>query len=296
MRTKAIVDLGNLSDGEFFSKVAEGMKLCIRNATSFLRDVRWLARCHRNRSAGILTTMAHEEIAKYLILLDAVRCPRQAHEQRRDQLLNFNDHLAKGLYVLLYNRFPNTLAAVRLWAEEARATYYLDGPNDVDWIFYNAILNEREQSIYVDYIATDKGEGPSYWHRPNTLLPFIPGGGGVVYRQKAHIVASCLHAAGFSSPQALATVADTWRKEVFDDARGWDDLRTLNWETLCQLDSSGLLLRHSAAIICPIVNDWLFPLYNVKLSRKLSKEEKSIEENRLKGLRERRDKWSRPDQ
>ena len=38
-----------------------------------------------------------------------------------------------------------------------RREFYLDGPNDVDWIFRNQILDSRESRLYVDLIADEEG-------------------------------------------------------------------------------------------------------------------------------------------
>jgi hypothetical protein len=58
--------------------------------------------------------------------------------------------------------------------DRERKEFYLDGPNDVDWIFYNDILRTREETIYVDFVEND---GQHVWHDPTVLdelrLPLV---------------------------------------------------------------------------------------------------------------------------
>jgi hypothetical protein len=60
--------------------------------------------------------------------------------------------------------------AVTYLARERQALY-LDGPEDVDWIFRNAIEQRREEAIYVYYIAIrDYWHDEHQWHCPNPEL------------------------------------------------------------------------------------------------------------------------------
>lgn len=279
MRTKGAVELANLPDKEFFEQVAEGMDHCVRNAVSLFADAKRLGRTGRMRGAGILVAFAHEEIAKYLILLDAVRCPPEEQKQRSNQLRRFSAHLAKGLYIRLYEGSPDTLAEIRRFADLKRAEYFLDGPNDTDWIFRNEITSGRERSIYVDYVVSDEG---AMWLRPMTKSPVIDGG-DVRLRRKAHSLVLSLHSFGFTNAHALAVVAREWRTQVPSDELRWTALREFNIRTLKQLDGAGLARRTTKGVVSPIVNDWLFPLYGVDLSE----QKVSLDE-----LRKRQAEWS----
>jgi subtilisin family serine protease len=76
----------------------------------------------------VLTTVldfAEEEAAKFHILLDAVRCPRQPAEIFSRQLSYFNAHIAKGLYANYYKIFaPADLPEIRRYMDSSR----------IDWI------------------------------------------------------------------------------------------------------------------------------------------------------------------
>jgi AbiV family abortive infection protein len=263
MRTRATAELGSLSDAEFFDRIADGMNRCIRNGASLLRDARRLGRGDRLRSSSVMLAFGHEEIAKYLILLDAVRCPRTNQKGRSLQLKRFNEHLAKDLYVELYDGSPATFGEVRERADSERAKFFLDGPSDVDWIFRNTIIARREQSIYVDFVVSDEG---SRWESPD---PQNSGVCGVLhYRSHAHQVALALHAAGLSNPKALAVVAKVWRELSFLDETRWGDTEAANYETLKSLEEEGLLRTTGELVVSSIIDKWFFPLYGLDLSER----------------------------
>jgi hypothetical protein len=52
---------------------------------------------------------------------------------------------------------PGSFSDLLSYLEDARKEYYLDGPNSVDWIFRNSILDTREGAFYVDYVQTHEG-------------------------------------------------------------------------------------------------------------------------------------------
>src|SRR5262245_58429615 len=155
MRVKAIRDLAQLSDRDFFAAVAEGLPLIVTNAIRLFDGATVLSEAKHYHAARALTAIAEEEAAKALVLLDAVRCPRLPNERFSDQLARFNDHLAKGLYAKACMYRPTTLGELQGYINSDRGSLYLDGPNDVDWIFPNEIKHQREKQFYVDYVAMD---------------------------------------------------------------------------------------------------------------------------------------------
>jgi hypothetical protein len=88
--------------------------------------------------------IAEEEAGKFLILLDAVRCGRKRQKVFAEQLERSHDRLAKGLYVATVSIRPAISAELLSYLEGLRVQLYLDGPNDVDWIFRNEVLSGRE--------------------------------------------------------------------------------------------------------------------------------------------------------
>ena len=99
MRTpRKIARLNSLSPEDFFSEVANGMTLLVENAQTYLHSANALCLHAPGRTVAHLRSVAEEEAAKVLILLDAVRCPRANQELFSKQLKYFINHLARGVY------------------------------------------------------------------------------------------------------------------------------------------------------------------------------------------------------
>lgn len=280
MRVKAIQDLAQLSDPAFFEEVQEGMALCVSNAKRIGDDCVALMDTKRARGAEILRIAAEEEGVKVLILLDAVRCPRATFPAEFGrQLQYFNDHLAKGIYAEYCHRRPATFGDVRRWVDRERKEFYLDGPNDVDWIFYNDILRRREETIYVDFVEND---GHHVWHDPLMLealgLPLMRRAETPVLR-----LLNALSEAGCLSSSSLDTIAEVWRPTTIDDDLSWPDLRELNFKTLEVMEQRGVLKTQADEVCSVIVNEWSFPMYPLDLRKE------RVDKN---GLRQVQQQWS----
>jgi len=276
VKAKAIRDLLQLSDPDFLSEVSVGLRHILNSAIRLERDAELLAENGRIRGHRILLGMAEEEAAKFLILLDAVRCPRvPSNKQISRHLGGFYDHVAKGIYAEACYLRPATFGELANWIENSRQKFFLDGPNDVDWIFRNRILQEREEAIYVDYVATDEDH---LWIRPSE------DGFGFAYIGPPPVVrlAQALSDSGCTSPEALASIAEFWRPVKMTEDYHWATLRDLNYETLEELDDQNLLREQPQEVYSTIVNKWPFPLYSLEL--KLASVDQAV-------LREKQRQW-----
>lgn len=274
MRRKAIADLVQLTDDHFFATVSEGLGYIAENAERLISDANRVQEAQGVQGVRILEAIAEEEASKYLVLLDAIRCPREPAARLVRQLKRFNDHLAKGVYVQCCSYRPGTLGELVDWIERDCRNYYLDGPNDVDWIFDNEILRQQEQGMYVDYV---ENEGEHSWWPPTFMPPIFPVG---KYNTIVRLVQG-LSAAGFNSPGALRVVAELWRAVEIREDFAWADLRRLNHRTLQILDERSLLVDQPEDVYRVIADDWLFPLYPVKI------EIIPVDKNSLVDIRER---------
>ncbi|MBM4308414.1 MAG: AbiV family abortive infection protein [Deltaproteobacteria bacterium] len=263
MRAKAIKDLAQLSDNKLFEEVAEGLTIVLENAACIEADSIFLADQNHPRSCEILRKISEEETAKFLILMDAIRSPRQPASDFANQLARFNDHFSKGFYAEYYTLRLANFGEVLEYIKQAREEYFLDGPNDVDWIFRNRILQQREERIYVDYVEND---GEHYWHSPK-WPESVEKGMTTFCKMPLDILnlAKSLNQAGCASPKALSVIASKWRSVKMTDDFPISQLRDTNYATLQELDKSGLLREQPQNIYDTIINYWLFPLYSADL-------------------------------
>jgi AbiV family abortive infection protein len=276
MRVKAIRDLSQLSDSEFFKAVAEGLNLVLRNALKLHDGATVVSQEKRNHPSKVLEAIAEEEAAKFLVLIDSVRCPKQPGERFARQLGRFSDHLAKGLYADACSWRPTTLGQLQEYIDNCRHEFYLDGPNDVDWIFRNEVLQNREGALYVDYVSTDEGHS---WTDPGQYEGFLSG----TFEPLSLKMAKALSDVGIATPGGRAVVAQIWRPAPLDVKTHCSEFRDLNLRTLQALETGRLLLEQSNDVYSWIVNYWQFPMYDLDLH---------LIPVELEGLRERQRNWS----
>ncbi len=262
MRPRAIKDLAQLTDSMFHAEAAEGLGLVISNARRLYASATALAETKHFHGSRVLQALSEEEASKYLVLLDAVRCPRQPPVRFTAQLARFNDHLAKGLYARAYWLRPESLAQLQEYLDPYRADFYLDGPNDVDWIFRNEIIYDREAALYVDYVAQDNGHT---WLHPG-IYDDASFGAFVHTEPMVLRIASRLYDVGVSTPDALAVIAKVWRPLDTVQELRWPAIQQQNSLTLECLDQKHLLQECPATEYQEIVNRWQFPLYPLDLS------------------------------
>ena len=81
-----------------------------------------------------------------------------------------------------------------------RTSHYLDGPNDIDWIFRNEIEARREELLYVDYVSSDNGDR---WQSPQQWDIV-----GIGPPPTAVELVGAMHRTGFSTPAGLQIVTD----------------------------------------------------------------------------------------
>jgi hypothetical protein len=276
MRTRAIKDLVQLNDKDLFVEVAKGMLAVQENASTMAEAFKILSEQHNVRGARILEAIAKEGAAKYLILLDVVRCPRIPTNRFHRQLEKYDEHLAKGLYSEACDWRPADFGEIKSYIAEESMKYYLDGPNGVEWIFENWIIRQREEAFYVDYVESDQKHiwlSPSRYDSSSYISCYVPP---VVKLMNQ------LHKVGFSKPRSLELISSIWRPVGFtDETHSWD-IGNLNHKTLKGMCDAGLLNEIDDKIYRDIVDVWPFPLYDLTMRQIPVKQSK---------LREIQDRW-----
>ena len=260
---KAINDLSQMSDENLFEEISAGIEQIVRGIDRLDGAARSLSIGSNEYPARILGNLAEEEASKILILIDAIRCPLDQREERSRSLRYFYDHLSKGIYAEVCNWGGIlTFEEMKQAVNRERTALYLDGPNDVDWIFPNRILQGREDDIYVNYVRDD--DTRRYWTSPvgaaeNSLFP---------YHKRTPMVlriANALFAVGVTSAAGLSVLAETWRPIRMTPDFDINQLREVNRRTLTALDAHGILRAAADNVYRTIAQSWPFPLYSLEL-------------------------------
>jgi hypothetical protein len=275
IQARALKSLMQLPVTKRLDAIAEGLGLLVEHVTTLTKDLVYLSEGKRPRGALVLETQSQKEAAKVLILLDLVRLGWRDPIKVNVQIERFYDHLSRCIYAEVAKMRPADFAEVRRMVEDMRQAYYLDGPNDVDWIFRNQLLSSREDGLYVDYV---RYEDVAAWTTParyDDVVGFHAD--SAVQRQ---VIA--LHRLGVTSRRGLEVLADTWAGQVIEDATRWSVVADLNAEMLARLDEEGAAMPGAKdAYSRRVISQWTFPLHSLDLTES---------DVKLKDLRELREK------
>lgn len=266
--------LCSLKKDNWLPVIAEGLELLVEHVATLQSDLTSLLEQDRRRAAMAVDVVASEEAAKVLILLDVVRMPWDDEKLVSEQLQRFYEHFARGVYARVTPMRPATFGELRELINTFRPSLYLDGPNDVDWVFRNEIDAEREECLYVDYLSTD--EGPrwvtpagreSYWSAQDDILDLV----------------TALGKAGCLSHEGLKIVRAAWQNQKLTDSTHWQVAEGINKNILNSLYESSLLKSElSQRDLRLIYHQWTFPLGTLDLDIvKVSRDE----------LQAKRDQW-----
>lgn len=241
--------------------IAEGLELLVENVATLDAGVEVLRDAESKRGLWVLAGQADEEAAKILILLDLMRMDPRDQRAMTRQLQRFHQHLARCIYVEMVHMSPANFLEVHAIVESMRPSHYLDGPNDVDWIYPNQLLAERERRLYVDLISEDKRQR---WTTPAQDEALGFGGPSAAVRDLVRSFARL----GLTSAAGLALVAETWSGRDVEDETHWGAIVTINSEIAEALVDRGLLTAHAEqADLDRLVSGWGFPLGALDLSQ-----------------------------
>jgi hypothetical protein len=272
MEPRSFKRIASLSPAERIPFISEGLALLAQNVAELLQEAKF---CwpEAPRASAITGSVAAEEAAKALMLVDYLRPPKGVEDARLSEHLgSVVDHVARGVYVESYEGRPMDFAEMRRFLDLVRQPYYLDGPTGYDWLFRNSIEAGREELFYVD--AVHSGAGLE-WLRPGAtveLIKSVPSfAGHDPDVRRICTVLLDLHEAGLLQPEALKILRSLWAGVELDDSTGWQVYDALNREWVERSMVAGLVTgeEHLARIV-----EWLlFPLCGVRL-RGFSHEER----------------------
>ena len=255
MRPRALPKLASRSESELLEELSDGLALIAEHVATLEAAIE---KVDIRRASAAIRVVSDDEAGKYLILLDVARCARTTGELKSRQLKRAYSHLARGIYVGVTEIRPASFGELLGYVKRLRLSHYLDGPNDVDWIFRNEIEARREEQLYVDFVESDEID---HWQSPQSwddLMIDPPS-------DAAELVAS-LQRTGVSTPKGLEIVADLWESFVPDPEMRWSQTKALSIETLERL-SRVHEAEFAGADLARIASTWTFPLCHVELEK-----------------------------
>lgn len=237
--------------------ISEGLALLVEHVETLVADLEYLADGHRARSGAAIGIQAEEEAAKAFILLDLVRMGWKNQAACNEQIDRYYNHLARGIYAEAAHMRPADFEELKRLVDMYRRSRYLDGPNDVDWIFRNEIHSRREESLYVHYVA---GEDGNRW-----VTPAQRDGYGSAWRVAAPRLVLAMARAGVTSRAGLDIIAQRWRGVVVEPTTHWSVIAEVNAQIRHDLISVGLAPYASSEDLHRIWDEWTFPMFGLAM-------------------------------
>ena len=259
MKDRQFHQLAGQPKAEYYDSLATGLGMVADHCRQLAGASAVLADAEQWRGAQLLTVLADEEAGKYLVLLDAVRLGHRDKGRLSAQLKRAGDHLAKGLYAQVASIRPADFAEVLAYLDGERKALYLDGPNDVDWIFSNAIRSGRDETLYVDLVETDAGLD---WRSPAIYDRL-----GFNATPWAADLVTALEVMGIGSASALQVIEHVWAGFVPEPATRWREVETRIAETVERLSAAGLCGENfTGDHYRTILDSWGYPLHSTDLT------------------------------
>lgn len=133
MEPRSFKRIASLPPAERIPFISEGLALLAQNVAELLQEAKF---CwpEAPRASAIAGSVAAEEAAKALMLVDYLRPPKGVDDARlSEQLGSVIDHVARGVYVESYEGRPVDFPEMRCFLDLVRQPYYLDGPTGYDY-------------------------------------------------------------------------------------------------------------------------------------------------------------------
>lgn len=273
MKPRAFRRLAGVSERDFIASLSEGLALIAEHVQKLEED----AAASSPRGVAAIRIISDDEAGKYLVLLDAVRCVRRPGDVKSEQMRRAGDHLAKGIYARVAEMSAADFAEVVRYCDWLRQEYFLDGPNDVDWIFRNEVDAHREERLYVDLVAGDDGRirwhTPAFWDETTGMFSSDPSG--------AVQLVAALHRSGFDTVEGLQVIADVWAQFAPTPKTHWQEMVVLSEKTVRGIATATGRVP-SDDDLRQIYQRWSFPLWGADLA---------MNKGDYRALRERQDNW-----
>lgn len=279
MQPKALGHVVRLPKAKRLDALAEGLDLLVEHVETLRNDLVCLVEANRPRASAIVEDYSEEEAAKVLILLDLVRMGFRNQKAANEQVSRFYSHLARCIYAEVAAMRPASFGEVRSLVDLLRESHYLDGPNDIDWIFRNQLLTRREETLYVDYVQDENGE-------PRWVTPAAYDQSNLWVSTGVQDLVVALSRCGCTSRGGLEVVARAWSRRPPQDITHWREVARINADIVDELLAKDLARPEVTTQDIHLVHDrWLFPMGSLDLSQ-IEIPPSALENQRVRRMRQ----------
>lgn len=267
METRQFNQFENLSARATRETVAEGLGLIVDHVEDLQTNAGRIED-DAPRLAETARTLAKEEAGKAFVLIDYLRPTEEVRDGERSSHLAYAaNHMARLVYVRYYRTRPASFEEATRIVERNRRSHYLDGPEAVEWVFRNRMIDEREKLLYVDYVER---EGETEWRSPVRAADRMLEMGTLVSRFSPWIsdLLLAMNNCGLLNPEPLRLLSETWEEVEMTPEFRWGDCLQLNRDWLESCQEAGVISPDAEEGQLGLILDrFLFPLCGLDLSR-----------------------------
>lgn len=269
MKSRQFKQLASGPKDRRLSLLLEGLKKTAEHVGSLAAEAEAANEAEATHAARLVTNVATEEAGKFLLLLDGHRVSVDqkklgVHYHRA------GNHLAKLLYAQMADYRIADYAELRNAIDRHRRRFYLDGPNEVDFIMPNDLLSRRETPMYIDLIDAE-GELEWWTAHPETW-PLLPG--------RAVNLVLRIAETGLLSASGLEALRSAWRDfdpETEGHCRHWAR-RTL--QALMVLPQNVKEHGQPTRLAWHVADEWPMPMVELDLTEDASKSIPDLQDER----------------
>lgn len=244
MKPRQFAQIASKRPAERWQLLADGLQLLAASIEQLLEEIAQANTAGAYRAGHLACNVAREEAGKFLVLIDVAR-DRGSQKQMHSQLRRASSHPEKLMYAQMADYSIGDSNEMRRAIAAHRDRYYLDGPNDFDWIFPNDLITRRESAMYVDLVEYEGGDLD--WNTPPSPTRDHP-------RRSTHLVVA-IWRAGLTTLDGLFALGEAWKDFDYEEnttAAEWTS-RTNN--AVAHLPNSIASDRDSAAFAA-----WWWPM------------------------------------
>jgi len=251
--------LCQMSPTERLKFLAEGLPIILTSAREYYQAAEKSK--DMPRIAKILLNLGEEEIAKILILMDIVRCPRNLVNSNIGKMTKwFYDHRVRLTYTNAIRWKPMHVAQLREYVDLERNSHELDGfageicsPNQMSY--------ERERLQYVDIASPENGEFE--WIKPESWsfnFDIIEAASPLALALE---LAEAMCTVGIFTSLGLEITSEIWGQVTFRDSETFEDS-----EYLTKMTSKGLIKNNcysdtvQQGHLSSLCKHWQLPMYD----------------------------------
>ena len=239
--------------------ISRGLPIILQSADGYWRAARQIK--ERSREAEVLQGYSLEECAKILILLDAVRCPRNLISSRIGAIVKwFYCHLARLIYADSITWSVFDVNQLRKYVDESRQSLHLEGDFG-EYIVPNLSKFHREIVMYAD-VQSITNEEPRWIEPSHWSIEFLD------FEPPLLTICKTMSELGMFTTRGLNAMSEIFGDTYFNNQQTFMESANLTKSLIERLIEENLPSSNATEKqVRMLVEQWQIPMYDFDFSQ-----------------------------